>query len=186
MAKAHAQRRQRAIDSYLAGDPIEDICREVACAKSWRYTWRDRSLAPDRSGSAARSRRPSTTPTTTPQRIAQVVVALRQTLAQHGKDCEAASIQQALAPPGREPGPSQRTISRILHRAAKAVRETDPPHPSVDQRGNGMPMYVIQAAAIFISSARALSMVDPLPRSAAGHHCGTPPSTPADLGHWSP
>ena len=49
MAKAHEQRRQRAIDSYLAGDPIEDICREVACAKSWRYKWRDRSLAPDRS-----------------------------------------------------------------------------------------------------------------------------------------
>ena len=121
MAKAHAQRRQRAIDSYLAGDPIEGICREVACAKSWRYTWRDRSLAPDRSGSAARSRRPSTTPTTTPQRIAQVVVALRQTLAQQGKDWGAAAIQQALAQQGIEPVPSQRTIYRILHRYAKEM-----------------------------------------------------------------
>src|SRR5437867_10573531 len=123
MAKAHEQRRQRAIDRYLAGDPIEDICRELACSKSWLYKWRDRYLATDPSWSAARSRRPSTTPTTTPQRIAQVVVALRQTLAQHGKDYEAASIQQALAPPGREPGPSQRTISRILHRAEKRSEE---------------------------------------------------------------
>jgi Homeodomain-like domain len=121
MAQAHEQRRQRAIDRSLAGDPIEDICRELACSKSWLYTWRDRSLATDPSWSAARSRRPRTTPTNTPQRIAQVVVALRQTLAQHGKDCGAAAIQQALAQQGIEPVPSQRTIYRILHRYAKEV-----------------------------------------------------------------
>ncbi len=121
MAKAHEQRRQRAIDRYLAGDPIEDICRELACSKSWLYTWRDRYLATDPSWSAALSRRPRTTPTTTPQRIAPVVVALRQTLAQHGhgQGCGAASIQQALAQQGREPVPSRRTIYRILHRYAK-------------------------------------------------------------------
>ena len=84
MAQAHEQRRQRAIDRYLAGDPIEDICRELACS-NWLYKWRDRYLATDPSWSAALSRRPKTTPTKTPQRIAQVVVALRQTLAQHGK-----------------------------------------------------------------------------------------------------
>jgi putative transposase len=121
MAKAHAQRRQQAIDRYLAGDPIEAICRELACSKSWLYTWRERSLATDPSWSAARSRRPRTTPTKTPQRIAQVVVALRQTLAQHGTDWGAAAIQQALAQQGREPVPSQRTISRLLHRYAKEV-----------------------------------------------------------------
>jgi putative transposase len=121
MAKAHAQRRQRAIDRYLAGDPIEDICRELACSKSWLYKWRDRYLATDPSWSAAQSRRPRTTPTKTPQRIAQVVVALRQTLAQHGKDCGAAAIQQALAQQGIEPVPSQRTIYRLLHRSAKEV-----------------------------------------------------------------
>src|SRR5438552_3719584 len=52
MAKAHEQRRQRAIDKYLAGDPIEDICRDLACAKSWLYKWRDRYLATDPSWSA--------------------------------------------------------------------------------------------------------------------------------------
>ena len=81
MAKAHEQRRQRAIDRYLAGDPIEDICRAWACSKSWLYKWQDRYLATDPSWSAERSRSPRTTPTKTPQRIAQVVVALRQTLA---------------------------------------------------------------------------------------------------------
>ena len=121
MAQAHAQRRQRAIDRYLAGDPIEDICRDLACSKSWLYKWRDRYLATDPSWSAARSRRPRTTPTKTPQPIAPVVAALRQTLAQHGHDCGAAAIQQALEQQGIAPVPSQRTIYRILQRYAKEV-----------------------------------------------------------------
>src|SRR5215510_3719660 len=123
MATVHEQRRQRAIDRYLAGDPIEDICRELACAKSWLYKWRDRYLATDPSWSAARSRRPSTTPTKTPQRTAQVVVALRQTLA-----------QQALAQQGIKPVPSQRTIYRILHRYTKEVTATNHHHTAVHQR----------------------------------------------------
>jgi transposase-like protein len=121
MAHMHEQRRQRAIDRYLAGDPIEDICQELACSKSWLYKWRDRYLATDPSWSAELSRRPRPPPTKTPQRIAQIVVVLRQTLAQHGQDCGAAAIQQALAQQGIEPVPSQRTIYRILHRSAKEV-----------------------------------------------------------------
>ena len=119
MAQVHEQRRQRAFDRYLAGDPIEDICRELACSKSWLYKWRDRYRAHDPSWSEALSRSPRTTPTKTPQRIAQVIVALRQTLAQHGQSCGAASIQQALAQQGIEPVPSQRTIYRMLHRYDK-------------------------------------------------------------------
>src|SRR4030095_4060699 len=109
MAKAHAQRRQRAIDRYLAGDPIEDICRELACSKSWLYKWRDCYLATDPPWGAGLSRLPRTARTKTSQSIDQVVVALRQTLAQHGKGCGAASIQQALAQQGIKPIPSQRT-----------------------------------------------------------------------------
>jgi hypothetical protein len=121
MAKAHEHHRQRAIDRYLAGAPIEDICRALACSKSWLYKWRERYLATDPSWSAALSRSPRTAPTKTSQHIAQVVVALRQTLAQHGKGRGAASIQQALAQEGIEPVPSPRTIYRILHRYAKEV-----------------------------------------------------------------
>ncbi len=140
MANTHEHRRQRAIDRDLAGDPIEDSCRAWACAKSWRYTWRDRSRATAPSWSAALRRRPRTTPTTTPQRIAQVVVALRQTLAQHGQGGGAAAIQQALAQQGREPVPAQRTMYRMLHRSAKEVIATNHHHPSVHQRGNVLPV----------------------------------------------
>jgi transposase-like protein len=121
MATVQEQRRQRAIDRYLAGDPIEAICRDLACSKSWLYKWRDRYLATDPSWSAERSRSPSTTPTKTSQHLEQAVVALRQTLAQEGKGCGAASIQQVLAQQGIEPVPSQRTIYRILHRYTKEV-----------------------------------------------------------------
>jgi len=119
MAPAHAPRRQRAIDRDLAGDPREDSGREVACSQSWLSPWRERSLATDPAWSAERSRSPRTTPTKTSQRIEQAVVALRHTLAQHGKGCGAAAIQQALTQQGIEPVPSQRTIYRILHRYDK-------------------------------------------------------------------
>ena len=140
MAKTHEHRRQRAIDRYLAGDPIEDLCREWACSKSWLYTWRDRYRATDPSWSAERSRSPRTTPTNTPQRSAQVVVVLRQTLAQHGQGCGAAAIQQALAQQGLEPVPSQRTMYRMLHREAKEVIDINHRHPSVHQRGQVLPV----------------------------------------------
>ena len=46
MSQRQEQRRQQAIDTYLAEDNIEDICRQLACAKSWLYKWRDRYDAP--------------------------------------------------------------------------------------------------------------------------------------------
>ncbi|SRR5712691_1278895 len=140
MAKTPEQRRQRTIDRYHAGDPIEDICEELACSKSWLYTWRDRYLATDPSWSEALRRSPRSTPTKTPQRIEQGVVALRHTLAQHGKGCGAASIQQALAQQGIEPVPSQRTLYRILHRYEKEVTETNHHPTSVHQLGNFSPV----------------------------------------------
>jgi transposase-like protein len=92
MPKEQEQRRQQAIDSYLAGNPIEDICRELACSKSWLYKWRDRYVANDPCWRQTLSRRPKTTPTKTPTCIEQVVVSLRHTLAQNGQACGATSI----------------------------------------------------------------------------------------------
>ena len=140
MATAPAHRRPRAIDSALAGDPLEDICREWACAKSWPYPWRERDRATAPSWSAALRRRPRTTPTTTSHRIAQVVVALHQTLAQHGTGCGAAALQQALAQQGREPVPAQRPMSRLLHRSATEVLETNHRHTAVPQQGTVLPV----------------------------------------------
>jgi hypothetical protein len=140
--KTPAQRRPRAIDRSLAGDPVEDICRALACAQSWRYQWRDRDLATDPSWSAALRSSPSTTPTNTPPRLEQVVVAQRSMLAQPGQGGGAASIKQALAPPGITPVPSPRTIDRILPRDAQGVTDTDHPHPSVHQRGTVLPVWI--------------------------------------------
>ena len=41
------QRRKQAIARYLAGDKIEDICRQMPCSKSWLYKWKARYLADD-------------------------------------------------------------------------------------------------------------------------------------------
>jgi transposase-like protein len=139
MPKEHAQRRQRAIDRYLAGDPIEDICRELACSKSWLYKWRDRYRATDPSWSEERRRSPRTTPTKTPQHIVQAVVALHQTLAQHGQGCGAVAIQQALAQQGLAPVPLPRTIYRILHRYEKGGALNQPPSAIRPSAGNGSP-----------------------------------------------
>jgi hypothetical protein len=42
MSQRKAQRRQQAIDQYLAEDNVEDICRQLAGAKRWLDKWRDR------------------------------------------------------------------------------------------------------------------------------------------------
>ena len=121
MDSPQEQRRKQAVVRYLAGEKIDATCRDMHCSKSWLYKWRERYLATDPAWSAERSRSPRTTPTKTSQRIEQAVVALRHTLAQHGKGCGAAAIQQALTQQGIEPVPSQRTIYRILHHYAKEV-----------------------------------------------------------------
>jgi DNA invertase Pin-like site-specific DNA recombinase len=38
-------RRQLAVKRYLDGDPIEQICREMGCSKSWLYKWKNRYQA---------------------------------------------------------------------------------------------------------------------------------------------
>ena len=42
LPSALERRRQEALERYLAGDPIEVICREMGCAKSWLYKWKKR------------------------------------------------------------------------------------------------------------------------------------------------
>ena len=40
MPHSQEQRRQHAMARYLAGDKIEEICRELSCSKSWLYKWK--------------------------------------------------------------------------------------------------------------------------------------------------
>jgi len=119
MPHSKEQRRQQAVARYLAGDKIEDICREMQCAKSWLFKWKARYQADDPSWAKEQLRRPRSNPSKTSQTIAQAVVDLHRILVQSGTGCRAASVLQALKQQGTEPVPSLRTIYRILQRHEK-------------------------------------------------------------------
>ena len=119
MSQHHEQRRRQAIDHYLAEDKVEDICRQLACAKSWLYKWRDRYDAHKPAWAQERSTRPKSHPTQTPEHVERAVVSLRLTLLHNGTGGGAAAIIQMLTQQGIEPVPSRRTIYRILHRHHK-------------------------------------------------------------------
>lgn len=112
-------RRRQALERYIAGDKIDDICRQMSCSKSWLYKWKDRYRQDDPTWAQTRSRRPQIQAARTPPEIELAVAQLRQTLTQAGGPAGAAAIQQALRQQGLEPVPSPRTIDRILQRNGK-------------------------------------------------------------------
>lgn len=122
MTQHHEQRRQHAIDQYLAGAKIDDICRQMACAKSWLYKWKARYQPDTSSWAKERSRRPSSHAAKTPSRIEQAVLEMRRTFDQNGQRCGAHAIRQALEQQGLAAVPSLRTIYRILARHEKETR----------------------------------------------------------------
>ena len=119
MSHPEEQRRHQAVARYLAGDKIEDICREMPGAKSWLFKWKARYQAADPSWAQEQPRRPRSHPSKTARAVEQAVVDLHRTLGHSGKRGCAASIQQALQQQGTAPVPSLRTIYRILQRHEK-------------------------------------------------------------------
>ena len=79
MSQHTEQRRLQAINKYLADDKVEDICRHLACAQRWLYTWRNRSDAANPAWLQARSTRPKHSPTHTPGHVAPALVSLHET-----------------------------------------------------------------------------------------------------------
>jgi len=122
MSQCTVQRRHQAIDKYLAEDKVEDICRQLACAKSWLYKWRNRYDAHNAAWAQERSKRPKSHPTQTPEHIERAVVSLHLTLLHNGTGGGATAIIQALLQQGIEPVPSRRTIYRIVHRHHTEVK----------------------------------------------------------------
>ena len=122
MSQHTEQRRKQAIDKYLAADKVEDICRQLACSKSWLYKWRKRYDANNPAWVQEGSKRPKSHPTQTPEHIEQAVVSLLLTLHHKGTDGGVVALIQALAQQGVEPVPSRRTIYRILRRHHKEVQ----------------------------------------------------------------
>lgn len=116
------QRRQDAVKRYLDGDPIERICREMGCSKSWLYKWKNRYQVTEPDWSKARSRQPKTTPSQTPETVASAIVRLHQTLSSDASGTVSARVIRAhLRQHGVGSIPSIRTIYRILNRHAKEV-----------------------------------------------------------------
>jgi transposase-like protein len=117
MTQSQVQRRQQAVARYLAGDKIEDICKQMGCSKSWLYKWKNRYQPDDPGWHQERSRRPARQTTQTSARVEQAIRTSRQCLEQRGEPAGAAAIQAALRQQGLEPVPSAPTIYRILRRA---------------------------------------------------------------------
>jgi len=122
MTQRTAHRRRQTLDTYLANDKIEDICRHLACAKSWLYKWRKRYDAANPAWVQERSTRPKHSPTRTPAHVARAIVSLYVTLCHNGMGGGATVILRALTQPGIEPLPSRRTIDRILRRYHTEVK----------------------------------------------------------------
>ncbi len=122
MSQHTEPRRLQAINTYLADDKVEDICRQLACSNSWLSKWRGRYDAHHPAWAQERSKSPKSHPTHTPESVARAVVSLHLTLLQNGTGGGATAIMQALTQPGREPMPSRRTIDRIVHRHHKEVK----------------------------------------------------------------
>jgi uncharacterized protein YjcR len=116
MSQRTVHRRHQAIDKYLAEDKIEEICRQLACSKSWLYKWRNRYDATNAAWAQERPKRPKNHPTQTPEHVEGAVVSLHLTLRHHGTGGGVTAIMQALAQQGIEPVPSRRTLYRILRR----------------------------------------------------------------------
>jgi transposase-like protein len=114
--------RQEGLERYLAGDPIEVICREMGCSKSWLYKWKHRYQVTELDWFQEHSRRPETTPTKTPDALEAEIVRLRQTLSPDGSGTVSAGvIRDHLRQHRVESIPSRRTIYRILNRQAQEV-----------------------------------------------------------------
>lgn len=115
-------RRQEAVKRYFDGEPIERICQEMGCSKSWLYKWKNRYQVTEPDWSQARSRRPETIPTQTPEAVASEIVRLSQTLSpEKSGTVSARVIRDHLGEHDGASRPSIRTIYRILNRHAKEV-----------------------------------------------------------------
>src|SRR6266851_8665272 len=96
MSQHTEQRRKQAIDQYLAADKVEDICRHLACSKSWLSKWRNRYDVHHAAWAQERPKRPKSHPTQTLEHVERAVVSLRLALLHNGTGGGAAALIQAL------------------------------------------------------------------------------------------
>jgi transposase-like protein len=130
------RRRQDAIERYLAGEPIETICREMGCSKSWLYKWKNRYEASKPTWFQERSRRPRRTPTHTPEALERAIVGIRDSLAPgESRSVSAQVMWEHLRRHHVASLPSRRTISRLLKRHPRRCPDTQGDAKSQDAHG---------------------------------------------------
>jgi hypothetical protein len=111
--------RQEALERYLAGDPIEVICREMGCSKRW---WKKRYQVTEPDWVQEHCQRPETTPTKTPDALEAEMVWLRLTLSSGGSNpVSTGVIRSHFRQHGGDVIPSRQTIYRMLNGQAKEV-----------------------------------------------------------------
>ena len=119
MKQSKAQRRKKVYQRYLEGDRIDDICRQLACAKSFLYKWRKRYRSYDPNWAKERSRKPKVNQAKTLEHIEQAIVTMQHALLSNTQPSGPEDIHQALIQQGLEKLPTVRTIYRILDRHSK-------------------------------------------------------------------
>jgi len=122
MPQRTEHRRHQALAHSLADDKVADICRPLGCSKSWLDKWRRRYDATKATWAQARSTRPKTSPTQTPEHVVQAIVSLHDSLRHNGTRGNATAIIQALIQHGIEPVPSRRTMYRLIRRYDTEVK----------------------------------------------------------------
>src|SRR5712671_4800065 len=118
-------RRQDASECYLAGDPIEAICREMGCSTRWLSQWKKRYEANKLTWLQERSRRPRITPTQTPAALERAIVRFRDSVSPgESRRVSAQVMREHLRRHHAASLPSRRTISHILQRHPRRCPHT--------------------------------------------------------------
>jgi transposase InsO family protein len=113
-----------AVQRFLAGEKVADICLSLKRSRTWLYKWLARYCSDDPNWPEEELRRPQTNPTHTSYEIEQLVKMVRLDLYNHGLFCGAQAIRWELEDLGVSPLPSLRTINRILSRYELTDRRT--------------------------------------------------------------
>lgn len=130
--------RVTAIERFLAGDSIQQICKDLNRGRSWFYKWRKRYQAnPDGDWYKEQSKAPKTMPDKTDTRTESLIISVRKKLeerpyARFGPQ----AIDWELRQRGVQP-PSISTIKRVLKRngmvkrSRQGYRKKGTPYPAL-------------------------------------------------------
>ena len=94
---------------------VTAVCVQLGISRQTFYKWRARFAEEGPPGLVPRSRRPRSSPTTTPAPVVGMILTARDELIAEGWDSGALSIYYRLLAAGREP-PTARTVHRVLVR----------------------------------------------------------------------